>query len=227
MGVVGRIAVNGDVWPFKGSGRNYGDVRNLVETSHADGDVAARGDGFNFNFDGATFTNQTNAVKHTVLADGNVGTWFGAHFVCGHADGEDGHVADIVGGRNHAERHDGTVAQGVVGLPVVFIGNTALVAIGMGIANGEVADERDGGDAVEFIVVPNGIVNTICSLLVCRHLAKHVGGTHAKVVVLIPVSAGTGANVGICAFGVGTNHGFAKACAIIAPVGGQAAVAHG
>ena len=70
---IGRcVAVNRNVWAFKGSGGNETDIRNLVETGHADGDIAARGDGFNLNFDGAAFINQTDAVKHAVLADGNV-----------------------------------------------------------------------------------------------------------------------------------------------------------
>ena len=166
-------------------------------------------------------------MKHAVLTDGNIRTRFGAHLIGIHADGEDGHVADVVFGRLHTERHDGTVAQCVVGLPVVLVRNTALVAACMGIAHSEVAEERNGGNAIEFVVVPDGIIDTVSGLFVGRHLAKHVGGTHAEIVVLIPIGAGAGTDVGVSALCVGTNHGLAEAGAVVTPVGSEAAVTHG
>ena len=147
-------------------------------------------------------------MKHAVLADGNIGTGISAHFVCRHADREDGHVADIVGGRNHAERHDRTVAESVVGLPVILVGNTALVTIGMAIAYSEVADDWDGRDAIVFIIVPDGIIATVCSLFVCGHSVGHIGGTHTKVVVLPPIGAGAGTDVSVSSGHIVADHGF-------------------
>ena len=136
-------------------------------------------------------------------------------------------MAYIVFGGLHAERHDGTVAERVVGLPIVFVGSAALVVVGMGVAHGDVADERDGGNAVELGIVPNGIVAAVGGLLIGGHLAESIGGTHSEVIVFIPISARARTDVGVGGFRVGANHGFAKAGAVDSPVGSVAAVAHG
>ncbi len=72
MGVGGIVAVNGNVGTFESSGRNDLDIRNLVETSHADGDIAAGGDRVNRNIDHTRFVDKSHTVQHAILADGNV-----------------------------------------------------------------------------------------------------------------------------------------------------------
>ena len=97
----------------------------------------------------------------------------------------------------------------------------------MGIAHSNVTDERDSRYGAKHAFIPNGIVNAVCGLLIGGHLAEHVGGTYAEIVVLIPISAGAGTDVGVGSGHVVANHGFTKAGAVIAPVGSQTAVAHG
>ena len=57
-------------------------------------------------------------------------------------------------------------------------------------------------------------------------MPENVGSSDGKVVVFIPVSAGAGADVGVCGGLVGANHGFTETGTVDAPVGGLAAVAH-
>ena len=195
---------------------------------HADGDIAAAGDGRDCDVGSAALTNHTCAIKDAVLGDTHIRTGVRVDGEEVHADGQGGHVADGVFGRLDAERQDGTITQGVVGLPVVKRAAVERVAEGLGGVAGQVADKHHGGDGVVGAVGPHGIIEAHGGLLVGRHGAiGTVRGANAEVVVVQPVGGGAGADVGISSLVLGTHHGLTEAGAADTPVGSLAAVTHG
>ena len=228
MGRGGRVAIDRDIGTFHGCGRNSGNIRDAVRGRHTDGDVAGRGDRGDRDVDGASGADLGGSVQYAVFADGHKRSGNGAHWVGGHADGEDGHVAHLVGGRLHAVWHDGAVAQYVVGLPIVKRADVQFIAERLGCVAGQVADVEDGVDRVVGVVVPDGVVATGSGFIHGRHGAVGaVGGSDAEIIVVQPVGGGAGADVGVSTFVFGPHHGLAEAGAADAPVGGLAAVAHG
>ena len=133
---------------------------------HADGDVAATGDGLDGDVGSAAFTHHAGTIEDTVFGDTNVGTRIGVNGEEIHADRQGGHVADGVFGRLDAEGQDGTITQGVVGLPVVKRAAVEGITQGLGGVAGQVADEHHGGDGVVGIISPHGIVEAHGGLFV-------------------------------------------------------------
>ena len=156
MRVVGRVAVDGDEGPFEDGGRDIGDVWDLVEASDANGHLAARINGFQIKVDDAALIDEARAMKLAVFADGHIRARQGADFKAVCSDGENIVMTDHVFSWLHTVRHDGTIAKGVVSLPIVSV--DGLTGI-MGITHGKVADKRQGCNGVEPIVVPNSVVN--------------------------------------------------------------------
>ena len=136
-------------------------------------------------------------------------------------------MAHRVGRRIHAVRHDGTVAQDVVGLPIIGRIRAGLIVAGMGIAHGEVTEEDDGGDSVVGVVHPNAVVNACGGILQSGCVAEDIGGTYAKVIVFIPIGVGARADVAVGGLVFGTDHGLTEASRAVAEVARQTAVAHG
>ena len=97
----------------------------------------------------------------------------------------------------------------------------------MGIANCEVTKEDDGRNGIVSIVHPDAVVNASGSVVDVGHLVKGIGGTNTEVIVLVPVSHGAGADIGIGGFVFATKHGLTEARLAVAEVTRQAAVAHG
>ena len=110
------------------------------------------------------------------------------------------HVGNIVGGRLHTEWHNGSIAKGVVGLPVICRAGTSLIASCMGIAHSNITKEWDGGSCIKSIVHPNSIIRTERGLILCRHLIRDRGGTYTEVIVFPPIRAGARANIGVSGF---------------------------
>ena len=72
VSIGGSVAVNADVWAFQRSSRNSGKVRDLVDSSDADGHFAARGDRLNGDVGGARLVDGASAIEDAVLADTDV-----------------------------------------------------------------------------------------------------------------------------------------------------------
>ena len=53
-------------------------------------------------------------------------------------------MADNVGARIYAVRHDGTIAEDMVGLPIIERASAGLIVASVRIANGQVAEEDNG-----------------------------------------------------------------------------------
>ena len=222
------VAVNSEISAFKGSSGNRLDIRNAVGSSHADGDIAAGCDRIDRDLDGAILVNEGSAMKHTIFADGHVGTRNGAHLVGAHADGKDCHVAHLVGSRLHTVRHDGTITYHMVGLPIIECLAMKFITKGLGGIAGKKADIKNGIHCVIDIIHPDGIVDAHTCFLVGRHGAvSAVGGAHAKIIVIFPSGVGAGADIGVSALVFGTDHGLTETCGAVAPVARLAAVADG
>ena len=228
MGFSGRVAVHSDICAFKGSSWNCLDIGNAVGSSHADGDIATRGDRGNRNLHGTRWANKGNTMEHTVLTDGHVGTRNSTYFVCVHSDGENGHVADVIGGRLHTIRHDRAITQHMIGLPIIEGANMKFISKRLGGITSQIANVQNSIDSVVSIVIPNSIIAACSSLLNRRHGAISTAGrTYAKIIVVFPVGRRTRTNICIGTFVLGTHHGFTEGGTTNAPVSGLAAVAHG
>ena len=96
----------------------------------------------------------------------------------------------------------------------------------MGIADCNVAEEGDGRNCVIGVVHPDAVINTCGTVLLSGGLVHDRCGTHAEVIVFIPIGHGAGTNVGISCLVFATKHSFAEAGLAVAEVTRQAAVAH-
>ena len=135
-------------------------------------------------------------------------------------------MADSVGGRIHAVRHDGAITEHVIGLPIIKRGGTGLIVSCMGIADCNVAEEGDGRNCVVSVVHPDAVVNACGTVLLSGGLVHDRCGTHTEVIVFIPIGHWAGTNVGISGFVLTTKHSLAEAGLAVAEVTRQAAVAH-
>ena len=160
MGGRGRVAVHSDISAFKGSGRNRLNIRNTLRSGHADGDIAAGSDRGDRNLDSASLTDKSCAEKHTILADSHVRTRNSAHLIGLHADGEDGHVAHLVGSGLHTIRHNGTVTEDMVSLPIIKSFAMKLISKSLSGIAGKETDVKYRVYGVIGVIRPDGIVNT-------------------------------------------------------------------
>ena len=67
-------------------------------------------------------------------------------------------MADGVSGGLHTVRHDGTITEHMVRLPIVQRAGVGLITTRVGITHGEVAQENDGRNSVIGFIHPNAIV---------------------------------------------------------------------
>ena len=75
-------------------------------------------------------------------------------------------MANTVGSRLHTVRHDGTITQHMVSLPVVKRTDVQLIAERLSGIASKVANVKDGIDGVVSIIIPNGIVTACCGFFV-------------------------------------------------------------
>ena len=136
-------------------------------------------------------------------------------------------MADIVGAGIHTVRHDGTVAEDMVSLPIIERASTGLIVASVSIANGQVAEEDNGRNGVVGVIHPDAVVNTCGCIVDVGHLTKGTGGTNTKVIILIPIGYRARTDVGIGGFVFATEHGLAEARLTITEITCQTAVAHG
>ena len=95
-------------------------------------------------------------------------------------------MAHIVSSRHFKVRHHGTVAEALIGSPVILVINRRGITVGMRIAHGHIADERHRIQSIETGIIKQGIVRTRTGLRLRWHLAKSISGTNTKIIVLIP-----------------------------------------
>ena len=101
---------------------------------------------------------QSRAFQHIVLRNGHIRAFLCAHLERSGARRESGGVVHVVGRRVHAVGHDGTVAEHMVGLPIVKRRGMGLVVARMGIAHGQVANKNHRRHGVIGVVHPNAVV---------------------------------------------------------------------
>ena len=135
-------------------------------------------------------------------------------------------MANGVGCRIHAVRHDGTVTEHMVSLPIVGRVDAGLIIACMGITYSDIAEENDGRDRVVSVVHPNAVVNTSGRVGQRGRLAKDVGSTYTEVIIFIPVGVGARSDVGISSLVLCTNHGLTETHGVVTEVARQAAVTH-
>ena len=99
-------------------------------------------------------------------------------------------MAHGVGRRIHAVRHDGTITEHMVGLPIISGIGAGLITTCAGIANGNVAKESHGRDRVVGVIHPDAIVNASGRICQSGRLAEDIGSTYTEVVVFIPIGVG-------------------------------------
>ena len=126
----------------------------------------------------------------------------------------------------HAERHDGTVAEHMVGLPIISRVGTGLIVACMSIAYGQVAQEDHGRNGVVSVVHPDAVINTRSRIVDIRSTAEGVSSTYSEIVILVPVGVRARADIGIGTFIRSSNHCLAKGSRIVTEITRQAAVAH-
>ena len=120
----------------------------------------------------------------------------------------------------------------MIGLPIIGGRATAAATIGIvpsiSIANSDVAEESHGRNGVVGVVHPNGVIHARGRVVDVGRAAERVGGSHAKVIVFIPIGVRTRADIGIGGLVLATEHGLAIAwTTIVSKVARQAAVTHG
>ena len=135
-------------------------------------------------------------------------------------------MTDIVGRRIHAEWHDGTITQHVIGLPVIGGTRTSLIVASMSIANGQVAEKDDGRNRIVGVIHPNAVINTRGRVVDIGHLAKSVGCTHTKVIVFIPIGYRTRTDIRIGSLVLATKHSLTEAGLAVTEITSQATITH-
>ena len=80
-----------------------------MRVSHAHSDIATTENRSDRDVGTAALANHACAIQGAVFADADVRTGVSANGEVVHADGQGGHVADVVFGRLHTERQDGAV----------------------------------------------------------------------------------------------------------------------
>ena len=225
---VGRVGRHGDV--VSGAAATaYGDVLHVglaLRLGDNDFHRLPRSDSTHRHIDRTRSGHQSCAFQHIVLRNAHIRACLGINSKVARTRRNGRGVAHVVGRRIHAVRHDGAVAKHVVGLPVVKRSGAGLVVAGMGITHGEVAEEGDGRNGVIGFVHPNAVVNACSSVFKCGGLVHYRCGTHAEVIVFIPIGYGARADVAVGGLVFATEHGLAEAGLAVAEVTRQAAVAH-
>ena len=138
-------------------------------------------------------------------------------------------MAYVVGGRLGVVRHHGTVAEALIGSPIIFVCNTALVSIGMSVCHGHIAGKGHRVQGVHLCVVKHEVINTGCGLRHSGSLAHRVGGAYTKIIILIPIGFRNGTDIAESTLVLGADHGLTVTGVItaVSKVAGQAAVTHG
>ena len=128
---VGRVGRHGDgIFGGLAGHLKRGDVWHALLTCDYNHHIA-RSHRRDRHIDGTRRRHHGHTDDFVVLGDSDIRARYGTHGEISGTGREGGIMADHIGVRNLMERHHGTIAQAMVGFPIILITNTVLITARM------------------------------------------------------------------------------------------------